>query len=323
MQRISYWTDLVTPPGNFRYGSLVGGKAPTPIKAEWLNVMQAELANFILAYLPALDGADDSQVLKAARKMVENFATKATSLAGYGILDAYTKTQTDGLLSTKANWGITLAGYGIGDAYTKTEVNQLLTTKIGASTTLAGYGITDAYSKTQVDGLLSPKANSATTLAGYGITDAYSKTQVDGLLSSKANWAISLAGYGITDAYTKTEVNTALALKQDKNTASLGVNGWFLDSATGRLEVWGTVTVEVPTTTGAQVDLAIVFPKAFTNAALNVSFSRTGGNGTEMVENIVGFTAPTKTGMTMSVKRLSGAQTGGELTSVHYRVIGS
>lgn len=300
MQRISNWTDLVTPPGNFRYGSLVGGKAPTPIKAEWLNVIQNELLNFILAYLPALDGADDTQVLKAARKMVENFATKATSLAGYGILDAYTKTQTDFLLSAKANWGITLADYGIGDAYTKVAVNQLLATKIGASTTLAGYGITDAYSKTQVDGLLAPKANWAITLAGYGITDAYTKTET----------------------YTKTEVNTALALKQDKNTANLAVNGWYLDSATGRLEVWGTVTVEVPTTTGAQVDLAIVFPKAFPVAALNVSFSRTGGNATEMVENIVGFTTPTKTGMTMSVKRLSGAQTGGELTSVHYRVVG-
>ncbi|MFS9605476.1 hypothetical protein, partial [Klebsiella pneumoniae] len=51
---------------------------------------------------------------------------KATSLSGYGILDAYTKNQTDFLLSSKANNAITLAGYGIGDAYTKTATDSLL-----------------------------------------------------------------------------------------------------------------------------------------------------------------------------------------------------
>lgn len=54
-------------------------------------------------------------------------ADKATSLAGYGITDAYTKTETDGKIDEKiagkANSATSLAGYGITDAYTKTEVD--------------------------------------------------------------------------------------------------------------------------------------------------------------------------------------------------------
>lgn len=151
MQKISAWTDLASPTGAYRYGSLVGGVAPTPIKAEWLNMVQDELCNFILAYLPALDAEDSTQVLKAAQKLVANFAVKATTLAGYGILDAYTKNQTDALLSGKANWAITLGGYGINDAYTKTEVNTLLNSKANNASTLAGYGITDAYTIAEVN----------------------------------------------------------------------------------------------------------------------------------------------------------------------------
>lgn len=52
-----------------------------------------------------------------------------TSLAEFGIVDAYTKPETDWLLSKKANNAITLAGYGITDAYTKVEVNGFLDTK--------------------------------------------------------------------------------------------------------------------------------------------------------------------------------------------------
>ena len=128
MQRISSWTDLVTALGRFRYGTIVGGVSPTPIKAEWLNAVQEELCNLILGYLPALDVEDNTQVLKAIQAAIANYAVKATSLDGYGILDAYTKNQTDYLLSGKANNAITLGGYGSGDAYTKTATDSLLNT---------------------------------------------------------------------------------------------------------------------------------------------------------------------------------------------------
>ena len=127
MQRISGWTDLVAALGRFRYGTVTGGVAPTPLKAEWLNMVQEELANFILAYLPELDKDDNTQLLKAIQAFGENYPLKATTLAGYGIQNAYTKPETDWLLSQKANNAITLAGYGIGDAYTKAVMDAALT----------------------------------------------------------------------------------------------------------------------------------------------------------------------------------------------------
>lgn len=129
MQRISAWTKLTTALGLFRYGTVTGGVAPTPLKAEWLNMVQEELANFILAYLPELDANDNTQLLKAIQAFGARYPVKATTLAGYGIVDAYTKPEADWLLSKKANNAITLAGYGIGDAYTKLAVEALLAEK--------------------------------------------------------------------------------------------------------------------------------------------------------------------------------------------------
>ena len=57
--------------------------------------------------------------------------------------------------NAKANAATTIAGYGITDAYTKTEVNTALGGKANSATTLAGYGITDAYTKTEVNNLIS------------------------------------------------------------------------------------------------------------------------------------------------------------------------
>lgn len=136
MQRISASTDLVTPGGLFRYGSLALGVPPTPLKAEWLNAMQEELAHFILAYLPALDVNDNAQLLKAIQAFGADYAVKATTLAGYGISNAYTKPEADWLLSQKANNAISLAGYGIGDAYTKTVIDAALAAKQDKNTAL-------------------------------------------------------------------------------------------------------------------------------------------------------------------------------------------
>jgi hypothetical protein len=67
----------------------------------------------------------------------------------------------------------------------------------------------------------------------------------------------------------------------------------------------------------------VTFVVPFPAQALNVSYSKTGGNGTELVENTIGFSNLSQTGMTVSAKRISGAQTGGEKVIVHYRVLGS
>lgn len=62
----------------------------------------------------------------------------------------YTKDEVDEELSGKADKSTTLAGYGIENAYTKTEVNNLLTNKANTSS---------VYTKTQTNNLLDEKAN--------------------------------------------------------------------------------------------------------------------------------------------------------------------
>ena len=81
------------------------------------------------------------------------FAEKASTLSGYGITNAYTKTQIDTALNGKADKASTLSGYGITDAYTKTQTDEKLGGKADKSTTLAGYGITNAYTKNEADGI--------------------------------------------------------------------------------------------------------------------------------------------------------------------------
>lgn len=125
---------------------------------------------------------------------VSNKADKATTLAGYGITDAYTKTQTNSLfvpsvisLEDDRYFGgyrtdvDTDDGYlvlGLRDRETPNEHHDLY---IGAhSISWDGFPLaTESYVNQNY-------ASKATTLAGYGITNAYTKTETNNLLSNKA-----------------------------------------------------------------------------------------------------------------------------------------
>ena len=101
-----------------------------------------------------------------ADAVTKKYADDANALKA-NTSDVYTKTEIDekGFLtehqdiSGKADKATTLAGYGIEDAYTKTETDSAIDAKIvnkaDKATTLAGYGIEDAYTKTELDGKLS------------------------------------------------------------------------------------------------------------------------------------------------------------------------
>jgi len=71
----------------------------------------------------------------ALASLEQDKADKATTLAGYGITDAYTKTETDSNIAAavehKADQATTLAGYGITDAYTKEETNAQIAALAG------------------------------------------------------------------------------------------------------------------------------------------------------------------------------------------------
>ena len=146
-----------------------------------------------------------------------------------------TKMQTD--VAGKADAATTLTGYGITDAYTKTETDTAIGKKADKATTLTGYGIVDAYTKTETDTAIGKKADKATTLAGYGIADAYTKTETDTAIGKKADKATTLTGYGITDAYTKTAADakitaaTADMATKTQVTADIGTAKTALESA--------------------------------------------------------------------------------------------
>ena len=66
----------------------------------------------------AQQAAIDSAV-STLNTAINGKAAKATTLSGYGITDAYTKTQVDSAVNAKADKATTLSGYGITDAASK------------------------------------------------------------------------------------------------------------------------------------------------------------------------------------------------------------
>ncbi|HEY0288566.1 MAG TPA: phage tail protein [Pseudomonas sp.] len=233
--------------------------------------------------------------------------------------------------------------------------------KANKATTLGGYGITDAYTKTAVDAIatnLSNSINNVNTTLTASITPKLDKTGgsvsgritlTDGTNASPAlrmnntSWNAYMdvfsdqlrlyADQGAAVTYPLVFDLTAkfaslfggtvwTSLNRPKNTVSWGANGWFRDSDTGRLDVWGQASIEVPNAVGSVANLAITFSTNFPLEISNVSFAKVAGDATEVVESDVGFYGLTNSGMTISVKRVSGAQTGGEKIIVHYRVTG-
>ena len=100
----------------------------------------------------------------------------------------------DGNITHTDNWIIqnkstTLAGYGITDAYTKSEIKIKLEQKLKKMPFDSEPTLNSPCYLTSgaVYNALLAKADKSTTLAGYGITDAYTKNAVDALLANKAN----------------------------------------------------------------------------------------------------------------------------------------
>lgn len=134
------------------------------------------------------------------------YAAKATTLEGYGITDAYTKSVVDTELDKKVDKEIgkqlstndytTAEKTKLTGIATGAEVNKIDAVKVNGT----ALGITDKA--VNID--LSNYATKSTTLAGYGITNAYTKDEVNTELGKKAN---------SSDVYTKTEVDNTLVNK--------------------------------------------------------------------------------------------------------------
>lgn len=131
---------------------------------------------------------------------------------------SYGRDELDGMFAAKADRATTLDGYGITDAYTKSETKTKLDQKLNKMPfDEKPKQESPCYltSGTVYNALLA-KADKASTLDGYGITDAYTKNAVDASLANKADKATTLDGYGITDTYTQSQIKTRLEEKLKK-----------------------------------------------------------------------------------------------------------
>lgn len=157
-------------------------------------------------YITSTQMAD--KVLPKIKTYVDNGldtkADKATTLAGYGITDAYTKTEIDGKLAGAFHYKGSVAtvadlpatGNEVGDVYNVLENGNNYAWDGTDWDSLSGIvDLSNYYTKTEVDDKF---------------TDVYTKTETDALLDGKQNELT--AGPGITileDPYTGTTVITS------------------------------------------------------------------------------------------------------------------
>lgn len=198
---------------------------------------------------------------------INDKAAKATTLSGYGITDAYTKTEVDGMVAgtfhfkgektaydqlptdAKAGdvWQVGEKEYAWdGDDWVElgfnVDLSAYLTSAAAANTyatkTALSEGLatkansSNVYTKTEIDGKVTTLNNSINTKANSA--DVYTKTQVNTELAKKANTATTLSGYGITNAYTKTETD---ALLDDKADAATTLAGYQISDAYTKIQV--------------------------------------------------------------------------------------
>lgn len=185
---------------------------------------------------------DDPNFATTIASQIAGKADIATSLAGYGIVNAYTITQTDNAIAAaivaltlgsaaQANTGdFATAAQGAladsaiqvddltaalaskansADVYTQTQIDTALNLKADQTTT---------YTKAETDAAIAALVESAPStlntlneLAAALGDDPNFATTIAAQIAGKANVATSLAGYGIVNAYTITQTDNAIA----------------------------------------------------------------------------------------------------------------
>lgn len=96
MQRVGDSTSTANGSKEFVRGQPGTGVAATLITVEWLNAVQRELVNAIEGAGLTIDPSDNTQLLKAVQALQTwaKLSGKPNTVAGFGIIDAFTKTET-------------------------------------------------------------------------------------------------------------------------------------------------------------------------------------------------------------------------------------
>ena len=166
---------------------------------------------------------------------------KPTTLSGYGITNAYTKTETDlmmtavykykGVVATSANLPST--GMVVGDVWNVTDTNINYAWDGSVWDPLGGVvGADVSLATPTTDGLLSAsdfvKLSGIAAGAEVNVNPDWNAVSGDAQILNKPT---TISGYGITDAYTKTQVDTSLSGKESTITAGTTAQYWRGDKS--------------------------------------------------------------------------------------------
>lgn len=185
-KEVTYWIDLTEGPDGQIIKSYVNN--------EWVKVNQDKNDE---------QDADLTQLRQDVNNLATTKADKATTLSGYGITDAYTKTQVDGKINSKANSS---------DVYTKSETDSAINTKVSA---LVNQAPETMDTLDELAAALGDDPNFATTVAnqiGTKLdTSTYNSEKANFATKSEVNAKVS--GTGITGI----EVVSALPGEPEQN----------------------------------------------------------------------------------------------------------
>jgi hypothetical protein len=184
-------------------------------------------------------------------------ANTANTLAGYGITDAYTKSETDSVISTGIAAVVNAAP---GALDTLSELATALGNDANFSTTLTT-SIGLKANTTYVNTALGLKANTANTLAGYGITDAYTRSQTDGAIS-QATSGLALSNK-IINLQAPTNPSTTAVIAPALSTMGT-TNGYVVNLSFGNFDEPGPIVFN------EKWQLQVVGPAAASTTAVTI-----------------------------------------------------
>ena len=142
---------------------------------------------------------------------IDGKADKATTLAGYNISDAYTKTETGEQITSAVNSAKSELQTAIDAKVAKADIATTISAEAEASDTKVASEKAVATAVAGINATVAGKADKATTLAGYGIQDAYTKTETDGQITSAVNGAKSELQTAIDGKVAKSDIVTTIA----------------------------------------------------------------------------------------------------------------
>lgn len=153
-----------------------------------------------------LDTVDTNLTKKANKSDIDSINSRLQSTETT-LRNKANTTDVSNSLANKANKSTTLAGYGITNAYTKEEVQKRLAKKLDSMPFDSEPKNNSPCYLTSgaVYNALLAKADKSTTLAGYGITDAYTREETDKKLARKLD---NTAGSVTTDNIASKAVTT-------------------------------------------------------------------------------------------------------------------